>query len=286
MRLSSWDHVLATAAALSSYADAKAMRVYEPRSITSRHTDVTTSNWADLTIVSGRSGKTYGSATTIAALEGVGVSLQVGFGGQKFQLLVDTGSSDLWVATENFTCVGTDNGPKYPTQADCAFGRLYKAAPGFAAIPDRNFNLTYAGLGAITGVPGHDTVTAAGISVPSAHVNLVNEAFWTGDNVTSGVIGLAYPYLTSQYAGTDPDKDVVGKQIPYKPFFTTMYENTNVPPVFSLALERKPGSYGLLAGGKIAFGGLPPVNYTGGFAQSTIIKHKVIPGYPKGNTHF
>lgn len=279
-------YIVSAVVALSSYTHATSTNRKVERSVRVRSPDIVTSNWAELTKSSGRSHKGYGSATTIAALGGVGVSLQVEFGGQKFQLLVDTGSSDFWVPTQNFTCVGTDYGQKNPTQADCAFGPLYKQAPGFEQIPDRNFNLTYAGLGAITGVPGYDNVTVAGITVPHAHVNLVNEAFWTGDNVTSGVIGLAYPYLTSQYAGTNPDNDVQGKQIPYAPFFTSMYTNTNVPPVFSLALERKSGSYGLLAGGKIAFGGLPPVNYTGGFAQSQIIKHKVIPFYPEGNTHF
>lgn len=94
-------------------------------------------------------------------------------------------------------------------------------------------------------------------------VALVNYSYWFGDSTTSGLMGLAYPLLTSAYEGTDPDED--STQVEYNPIITTMISDGLIEPVFSLALERNSDS------GYLALGGLPPVNYTGDFATTPIL---------------
>lgn len=94
---------------------------------------------------------------------------------------------------------------------------------------------------------------------------LVNYSYWFGDEVTSGLMGLSYPLLTSAYEGTDPDDDSLDNQVVYDPIITTMIKQGLIDPVFSLALERNSDS------GYLALGGLPPVNYTGSFASTPIL---------------
>jgi hypothetical protein len=88
-------------------------------------------------------------------------------------------------------------------------------------------------------------------------------------------MGLAYSGLTSEFQGTDPQKDRSSSKNPYDPIFTTMYQDGLSSSMFSMAIERDAqGS----AGGYIAFGGLPPVSYAGDFA-ATPIQVTTSPGY-------
>jgi hypothetical protein len=50
---------------------------------------------------------------------------------------------------------------------------------------------------------GYSDVTIGGIHVTKQEVALVNKAYWNGDEVTSGLMGLAYGSLTSAYSGTN-----------------------------------------------------------------------------------
>lgn len=115
----------------------------------------------------------------------------------------------------------------------------------------------------MTGVFGYENVTVAGITVEQ-QVALVNYSYWFGDSVTSGLMGLSYPLLTSAYAGSDPSADTEDSQVVYNPIITTLIDDGLIAPVFSLALDRNSDS------GYLALGGLPPVNYTGSFASTPI----------------
>ena len=50
-------------------------------------------------------------------------------------------------------------------------------------------------------------------------IGLVSSAAWEGDTVNTGLIGLAYPGLTSVYNGSNPDVDGANNSAPYNPFF-------------------------------------------------------------------
>jgi len=117
----------------------------------------------------------------------------------------------------------------------------------------------------VAGDFGTADITVAGITVPQQTSALGTYAYWNGDGVSAGLLGLAYDALTSQYSGNDSSKDSNNNRILYNPIFTTMYKTGLSSAMFSMAIERGVGGY-------LAFGGLPPVNATGAFANTTIQK--------------
>ncbi|KIK51004.1 hypothetical protein GYMLUDRAFT_266014 [Collybiopsis luxurians FD-317 M1] len=194
----------------------------------------------------------------------------VTIGGQDFTLIVDTGSSDTWVAKQGFACFDLSGNP-VPT-SQCAFGTNgfdTSASPTYFPIPNTNFNISYGDGEFLTGDMAFDTVTVGGMTVPHQELGLVTNAAWLGDGIDTGLMGLASPNLTSAFEGTDPDADEWPKtQIPYNPLFYTAVQNGIVSePYFSVALNR--GSFEAENSslydpdlGYIAFGGIAPVPVT------------------------
>lgn len=187
------------------------------------------------------------------------------FGDQPpFQAVIDTGSSDTWVAHNDFQCVTP--GGKPTTQETCSFGPLYNTSSTFTEIPEKEFNISYVDGEFLNGVLGWERVTFAGATFNQT-VGLVDYACWYGDEISSGLIGLAFPSLTSAYEGDS----VSGDAVPYSPIFTTMHTENHVPPLFSLALTRAESITERTAGGWLSFGGLPPqVGYKAPFAAAKL----------------
>ena len=66
-------------------------------------------------------------------------------------------------------------------------------------------------------------------------MSFVTTAAWEGDTVNSGLIGLAFPGLTSVFSGTNPDDDSESNNLIYNPFpFQAVAEK-----VISAPSERK-----------------------------------------------
>ncbi|KIW06220.1 uncharacterized protein PV09_02696 [Verruconis gallopava] len=194
------------------------------------------------------------------ALGGSEYLVGITFGGQAVQAILDTGSSDTWLVQSGFTCI--DASGNQVAQSTCNFGPLYNG--GFSQqIQNQNFQITYGDGEVATGSMGYQSVTIAGITVPSQEVALVNRAYWNGDGVSTGLVGLAFAQITSAYQGTDPSKNSPSTRITYDPLFTTMWKQGLSAPTFSLALQRNQGGY-------IAFGGLPPVTTTGSYATTPL----------------
>lgn len=148
----------------------------------------------------------------------------------------------------------------------------------------------------MTGEVGTETVTVGGMTVTKQEIGLVTDAAWEGDGVNTGLMGLAYPDLTSVYNGTNPDNDTA--QDPYNPvFWTAVAEKVVTNPCkfslnrkvfivfimcsdFSVALNR-----GSLAAqenstedpnlGYLAFGGIAPVNTTNTSVTTSIQGYSV-----------
>ena len=124
---------------------------------------------------------------------------------------------------------------------------------------------------------GYTDVTVAGLKVYKQEVALVSEAYWNGDELTSGLIGFAYASITSAFIGDNATLDnanvtgkATGDQAPYSPVVQTMISQGLNPPLFSLALMRSAGDSDNSAGGYVALGGLPPVAFNPVFASTPI----------------
>ena len=118
----------------------------------------------------------------------------------------------------------------------------------------------------------------AGLHVKNQRVALADQAYIVSDNITSGLMGLAYSALTSEYVGTNTSLDnqnvtgtAPGDQEPYSPIVQTMIAEGLNPAVFSLAMERAKDKTALSSpGGYIAFGGLPPVAFDPIFSSTPL----------------
>ncbi|KAJ7493834.1 acid protease [Mycena latifolia] len=187
-------------------------------------------------------------------------------GGQHFSVIVDTGSSDTWVAQKGFNCFDLDLNPVPETT--CGFGTAgfnTKASKTFQPFPNVSFNITYGDGEFLSGPVGFDTVQVGGLSVAHQEIGVPTLTAWEGSGIETGLMGLAFPELTSVYNTTDPTKASGANQLPYPPLFNSAVQQKKVKhPFFSVALDRgtfeqqenDPVDFGL---GFLAFGGIAPV---------------------------
>lgn len=170
---------------------------------------------------------------------------------------------------KGFKCFDLDGTSE--SESSCAFGSSgfnTTKSPTFKTDAGTNFNISYGDGEYLTGSVGYDTVTVAGMAAKSQKIGVVNKAAWYGDSVTSGLMGLANPYITSVYGGTDPNADSTSNHLTYDPYFyTAVKEKMVANPYFSVALNR--GSFAAQESstldeklGYIAFGGIAPVKTT------------------------
>lgn len=134
-----------------------------------------------------------GKADVISLVEGGGFAASITVGNQTLQVIVDTGSSDIWVIYPEFKCVDTRSREE-TAQSECAFGPAYSVDGNFRQVEGEYLDIKYADGEILSGVIGTETVTLAGITLNQT-IGLVNYAGWYGDGVTSGLMGLAYPSL-------------------------------------------------------------------------------------------
>ncbi|KAJ5804958.1 hypothetical protein N7474_010845 [Penicillium riverlandense] len=249
---------------------------YKAQAFTSASPNDVSSSVLELTKIKSAKGNKRSAARILFGKSSPLISLEVGeefateidIAGQKFQVIVDTGSSDTWVVESGFECVSVSNSSDVVPESECGFGPTYTSGSSFKQISGEFFNITYGDGEFLTGVVGTNQVTLAGIEV-TQEMALVNYAGWYGDGITSGLTGLAYPALTSAYSNSTK------KQIEYNPIFTTMYEEGKILPLFSLAILRDVSG----PSGYLTLGGLPPIRFVPDFTSTPILITN-IEGYP------
>ncbi|KAJ7643179.1 acid protease [Mycena rosella] len=184
-------------------------------------------------------------------------------GGQTFSVIIDTGSSDTWLAQKGFACLNLTGHPV--PAATCGFGSQgfdSKLSKSFQPYPSTSFYITYGDGEYLSGAAAFETVTVGGLTVTHQEIGMVASAAWTGDGINTGLLGLAYPSLTSV------ENTSHGQGMLYNPFFFNAVKQNKIPhPYFSIALNRgtitaehspRPDPHL----GYLAFGGIAPVPVT------------------------
>ena len=198
--------------------------------------------------------------------------ITVGTPEQSLEVVVDTGSSDTWLVLANFTCLDPTTSAVLP-QKSCLFPRFFKSASSsLSVIPNTNFNISYQDGEYVNGVMVKETISVAGIVLKQQEMALATETAWYGDGYSSGLLGLAYPYLTNAYPGNNASTDDSNDYQPYNPPFTSMYEQNKTSSMFSLALNRQPSTSppGSISGGCLAIGGIPNIPHASTFVSTPI----------------
>lgn len=99
-----------------------------------------------------------------------------------------------------------------------------------------------------------------------------------GDEVNSGLLGLAYPLIISAHpANHSSNKTYWYDRLPYNPLLYTMHEKGFIDPYFSIALAHTPQNASTAFGGYLTIGGLPPVNHSSEFTTVPVEIMKNIP---------
>ncbi|KAL3472506.1 aspartic peptidase domain-containing protein [Aspergillus californicus] len=194
-------------------------------------------------------------------------------GGETFSLLVDTGSSDTFVIEDDFECytlIGTDETQRV-SEDQCGYdddAYSINDSTTYNRITNETFQVQYA-AGFARGVMATEDISLGGVEVTNQPFGLVDWSTTMGLGA-SGVLGLAYPIITSAYElnGTLDNENLTtqGEMEPYNPLFVNMYRRGLVAPYFSLALARLDSNQETGDGGSMVLGGLPDVstsnNYT------------------------
>lgn len=179
---------------------------------------------------------------TSASAYGLQYGVEVAFNKQKLILALDTGSADTWAVSSQSNCTNW--------LGSCYFGPAYTGGFSGPLIEEEHLYIEYGDGEIVQGPLGYMDVSVAGIRVENQTVSLANTTLWYGNNITSGILGLAYPALTNAYGGSFGD-DEPYYEFEYAPVFANMVDQGLVDNFFSIAISRNASD------GVIAFGGVP-----------------------------
>ena len=212
--------------------------------------------------------------------------IEVTIGDQEFILLFDTGSADLWVTETGYQCInGTDN--TIQPQSTCMSGNTTFDIPSdFEQIPNVTFGIQY-GDGIATGEAGYQKVSIGNFTVDRQIIGVVNSTNIVEDGLENGLIGFGHPILTSLHAGTNTSNDtLLLNRTTYPNWITNLYQQGDIEPYFSLALQRAADGYdsSVGPGGYVGLGIVPPVSHNNSFTTVPVEITQGIPlsYYPDG----
>lgn len=190
----------------------------------------------------------------------------VTLGGKPYTLVIDSGSSDTWVAASTFKCLSVPG--EIPDSPTCGFGaRFDESSPTFKPLPGPQvFSVNYTSSEFLRGRLGSEIlgIGRVGLGLPPLVtarqvIGVVEEGYWNGDGISSGLMGLAYPDLASSV-----------RELGYTSALFTLANTRTFSPVWSLALAR-PSTAAPAPGGQLALGGIPNTRF-GDWAQVPILR--------------
>jgi hypothetical protein len=138
-------------------------------------------------------------------------------------------SSDTWIVQKGFQCLTVDGAPQ--PESECAFGTsgfVPSRSPTFVADKNQNLNITYGDGTFVVGPTGQETITVGGLTVTNQKFGVPTIAQFFASDVASGLLGLAYPALTSVFNTSNPTQDSITNAAPYNPFFFTAIQEKKV----------------------------------------------------------
>ncbi|KAL5049327.1 hypothetical protein BDW71DRAFT_175672 [Aspergillus fruticulosus] len=220
-----------------------------------------------------RSNNPNATAPMVSTEYGTVFDVEATIGGQTFQLLVDSGSSDLYVMKTGFTCLDKNTGLEL-SEEECGYDltRTYNVSDTYEEIPNQIFGIEY-GAGIASGVMAFEEVTIAGVTVPRQRIAVADKSTPMGDGVNSGLLGLGYPSLTSAHPSNITDNTTYWfHRLPYKPILYEMYDQGLIKePYFAHVLARSPlNESGPVFGGYLSLGELPPVEHSDNWAVAPV----------------
>ncbi|KAJ0418743.1 aspartic peptidase domain-containing protein [Aspergillus carlsbadensis] len=215
---------------------------------------------------------TNATASMLSTAYGTVFDVEAQIGGQTFQLLVDSGSSDTYVMKTGFRCFGKADGLELQ-QEECLYDvdSTYTVSDTYEEIPNQMFGIQY-GAGIASGVMAYEQVTLAGVTVPRQRVAIADKSTPMGDGINSGLLGLGYPSITSAHPANVTDNTTYFyNRIPYKPLLYTMYDDGLIAePYFAHAIARNPMNESSGFGGYLSLGELPPVQHSNDWAIAPV----------------
>ncbi|KAI0429410.1 acid protease [Xylaria sp. FL1042] len=215
--------------------------------------------------------------------EGNFFDVDVALGDSIFKLEVDTGSSDLWVARPGFQCFDRLNNSQLAPPEVCMYETVPKYDPTmsstFTKLKNETFGVHY-GAGIALGIVGTEEVKLGDFIVHHQPIGVADRITVPGDGISSGILGLGYPLLTSAHPGNSVPNDTISlltNKVLYEPLLFRMHRQGLIPGWFSLALERLPKGQSAGSGGMMGLGVLPDVKTSGPFVTAPVEITEALP---------
>lgn len=130
---------------------------------------------------------------------------RVTLGSRVYSLVIDTGSSDTWAAQAGLVCKDWTGATVATSQ--CRFGPLYNTTVSSTYkpySPQQAFGVNYTSGEYLKGILATELLgigdVGAGYAprqIVNQTIGLVQQGYWDGDGVSSGLMGLAYSRLAS-----------------------------------------------------------------------------------------
>lgn len=202
---------------------------------------------------------------------------QVTVGTKIVPLLIDTGSSDTWVAASSFRCLDAEDKPV--EQSSCGFLSFADDDFSGGTVPDEYLSIKYANGQYAYGPYGFESVSVGGITVPKQQIGLLSEGHIqvpSGD--FAGILGLGYPGMVAARQGDKPKQytDNTDPLVTYDTWFTSAIKQGLTEPIFSIALDMD-------GGGLLSIGGVLDLPIYGEWSTTPI--RKVSPVCPPSQPH-